>query len=406
MVACVNWAAPHAQVHLNPATELSDLPLKAFYRYALPGFASAPGDAGAAPGACGPCSAPHPPRETPPCNSQGACRAHSSSSKMSAAPSGRERVFAPGAHTTHAPRCPLVCTLPRTAATRPPAPHGSVSSAPINATPTHRPAAARARAADGRLRRPAGAQGPDAQHGRPGAVAGGACSGARLPARARAPPSSLCTRRAGRGRAPAIWPATKRGWLRIGALSLCVPVESGIRAHARLGPAPCNYLACLPPGSHASHAKLGAPRDGRLSGDERARVRRRAAQAPLGLDNLHQADSPYPVPYLIPHHIPYPVPYALAACPETKRLQRLRGRRGRRAGAAGPGQPAPGRPGRRARAGGALRAGGAPADRLLPGHRRRPRRPGARPRRYITPPTVSSKAAMEATMGQGLVATR
>ncbi len=59
---------PHAQVHLNPATELSDLPLKAFYRYALPGFAGAPGDAGAAPRACGPCSVLRPPRRTPPCS--------------------------------------------------------------------------------------------------------------------------------------------------------------------------------------------------------------------------------------------------------------------------------------------------------------------------------------------------
>ena len=31
------------QVHLNPAMEVSDLPLKNFYRYSLPAFAGRPG---------------------------------------------------------------------------------------------------------------------------------------------------------------------------------------------------------------------------------------------------------------------------------------------------------------------------------------------------------------------------
>ena len=180
---------------------------------------------------------------------------------------------------------------------------------------------------------------------------------------------------------------------------------------------------CLPPGSHASHAKLGAPRDGCLSGDERSRARRerragaagpgqpalgqwslqytlpdnlsckaspctlkpgclfgdgrlrgrhRAGQALLDLDNLHLALSrPGPDP-------PWPRP-ALAPT---------------RAGAAGPGQPAPGRPGRRARAGGALRAGGAAADRLLPGHRRRARRPGVRPYPTLQLPRTARGSAL------------
>ena len=33
------------QVHMNPVMEVSDLPLKAFYRYALPTFAGSPGAA-------------------------------------------------------------------------------------------------------------------------------------------------------------------------------------------------------------------------------------------------------------------------------------------------------------------------------------------------------------------------
>ncbi|KAK9830935.1 hypothetical protein WJX81_007880 [Elliptochloris bilobata] len=40
---------PSIQVHMNPVMEVSDLPLKSFYRYALPGFAGQPGELPGAP---------------------------------------------------------------------------------------------------------------------------------------------------------------------------------------------------------------------------------------------------------------------------------------------------------------------------------------------------------------------
>ena len=114
---------------------------------------------------------------------------------------------------------------------------------------------------------------------------------ARACMRARAPFSNLCTRRAGRGRAPAFWPARKTGCLCTSVLSSCVPAQSGTCAHARLGPAPCNspraacHLAPTPRmQSWARRATAACP-------GMSARARgASAAQAPLDLDNLHLAD--------------------------------------------------------------------------------------------------------------------
>lgn len=133
---------------------------------------------------------------------------------------------------------------------------------------------------------------------------------ARACMRARAPFSNLCTRRAGRGRAPAFWPARKTGCLCTSVLSSCVPAQSGTCAHARLGPAPFNspraacHLAPTPRmQSWARRATAACP-------GMSARARgASAAQAPLDLDNLHLANGPYNIPYRITYLAkPYPVP--------------------------------------------------------------------------------------------------